>query len=292
MARADRRRYPDPAYTALRQKLSQFHGAPPEHVVVGAGASELVMRAVSVREGPVLVREPTFVEYRRAASTSGRELLAVRDDDAFLAALPDAATAFLCHPNNPDGRLHPRDFLAKVGAAAVEHGTAVILDLAYAPLCEAAGAIPPGVSQLWAPNKAMDCAGVRAGYLVASEAAFASRLEARAPSWILSAEGVELLTEFVEPSTRAWFEATRPEVFELRRALAALLRARGWEVREGEANFLVAAPPPPRTTTEVAPALRARGIRVRDAANMGLPGWLRLAARPRSELELLRSALD
>ena len=292
LARADRRRYPDPAYTALRQKLSQFHGAPPAHVVVGAGASELVMRAVSAREGAVLVREPTFVEYRRAASAFGRELLVARDDDEFLARLPDAATAFLCHPNNPDGRLQPRDFLAEVGGAAIEHGTAVILDLAYAPLCEAVGAIPSGVSQLWAPNKAMDCAGVRAGYLVASDPAFASRLEARAPSWILSAEGVELLTEFVEPPTWAWFEATRPVVVELRRELAALLRARGWEVREGEANFLVAAPPPPHAATGIALALRDRGIRVRDAANMGLPGWLRLAARPRSELELLRSALD
>jgi histidinol-phosphate aminotransferase len=271
--------------------LSSFHAIAPDRVAVGAGASELVMRAVSAREGPVLVRRPTFVEYGKAAAAFGRELLVARDDDEFLALLPRAATAFLCHPNNPDGRLHPADFLARVGAIASDLGIAAILDLAYAPLCDPIGALPEGLCQLWAPNKAMDCAGVRAGYLVASETTFASRLEALAPSWILSAEGVELLAEFIEPATRAWFDATRPLVQELRRELAALLRERNWDVREGEANFLVAAPPPPRSAADAAHVLRSRDIRVRDAANMGLPGWLRLAARPRAELDLLRSAL-
>lgn len=272
--------------------MSNFHATTPDRVVVGAGASELVLRAVSAADGPVLVRLPTFVEYAKAAAAFGRELLVARDDDEFQALLPRAATAFLCHPNNPDGRLHPADFLARVAAAASAHGTAAILDLAYAPLRASVGEIPAGLGQLWAPNKAMDCAGVRAGYLLAPDPAFAARLVERAPSWILSAEGVELLSEFAEAATWEWFRATLPEVVALRRDLAALLRARGWEVREGEANFLLAAPPPPRTAAETATALRARGVRVRDASNMGAPGWLRLAARPRAELEALRSALD
>jgi len=291
LARADRRRYPDPAYAALRRKLSDFHGATPERIAVGAGASELVMRAVSVVDGPVLVRLPTFVEYAKAAAALRRELLVSRDDDEFLDLLPRASVAFLCHPNNPDGRLYPAGFLESVGEVAAHSGARVILDLAYAPLCESMGPIPENLCHLWAPNKAMDCAGVRAGYLVASDNAFASRLESLAPSWILSSEGVELLMEFVEPSTWAWFEATRPAVWQLRRELAALLLERNWQVEEGEANFLVARPPTPHTAAEVASLLRSRGIRVRDCANMGLPGWLRLAARPRLEIEHLRSGL-
>ena len=167
-----------------------------------------------------------------------------------------------------------------------------MLDLAYAPMADGLDDPPDGLCQLWAPNKAMDCAGVRAGYLVAADDAFAERLERAAPSWILSAEGVELLTEFVKPATREWFAATRGPIRGLRRELAGLLRERGWDVREGEANFLVAAPPPPRAAADLALALRGEGVRVRDAANMGLPGWLRLAARPRGELDLLRAALD
>ena len=258
---------------------------------MGAGASELVLRAVAVSDGPVLVREPTFVEYRKAAHAWGRELLVARDDTSFLELLPRAGIAFLCHPNNPDGRRHPAEFLAQVSDRAAASRIPVVLDLAYAPMADGLSDPPAGLCQLWAPNKAMDCAGVRAGYLVADDAAFAARLEATAPSWILSAEGVELLTEFVEPATWEWFTATHGAIRALRSELAALLRERGWEVREGEANFLVAAPPPPQSPAAVAAALRERGIRVRDAANMGLPGWLRLAARPRKELDLLREAL-
>jgi len=51
-------------------------------------------------------------------------------------------------------------------------------------------------------------------------------------------------------------------------------------------------PPPPWNAAAIAGELRERGIRLRDAANMGLPGWLRLAARPDRELRLLETALD
>lgn len=292
LARADRRRYPDPDYRDLKERLAAHHGVAARRIVVGAGASELVVRLVSAAPGAVLVREPTFVEYRKAARAHDREVLRARSDEEFLALLPRASTAFLCHPNNPDGTLHPPLFLARATTLARESGCRLVLDLAYAPMAQAELDLPDGAQQLWAPNKPMDCAGVRAGYLVASDADFAAALDRRAASWILSAEGVELLREFVEPSTAAWLESTRPEIGRLLSELGTLLRRRGWQVRPGQANFLVATPPAPWNAATIAGELRERGIRLRDAANMGLPGWVRLAARPDRELRLLEAALD
>lgn len=292
LARADRRRYPDPTYRELKERLAAHHGVAPERIVVGAGASELVMRLVSAAPGAVLVRDPTFVEYRKAAGAFDRTVLRARSDEEFLALLPNASIAFLCHPNNPDGTLHSAPFLAHATAAARRSGCRLVLDLAYAPMVGTRMELPDGAQQLWAPNKPMDCAGVRAGYLVAGDAEFAAALDKRAPSWILSAEGVELLREFAEPSTTAWLEATRPEIERLLAELGTILRHRGWEVRPGQANFLVAMPPTPWNATTIAGELRERGIRVRDAANMGLPGWVRLAARPDRELRLLEAELD
>ncbi len=292
LARADRRRYPDPAYRELKERLAAHHGAAPERIVVGAGASELVARLVATVPGAVLVREPTFVEYRKAAWAFDRPVLRASSDEEFLASLARASIAFLCHPNNPDGTLHSPELLARAATLAGRSGCRLVLDLAYAPMVRAKPDLPDGAQQLWAPNKSMDCAGVRAGYLVASTADFAAALDKRAASWILSAEGVELLREFVEPSTTAWLESTHPEIERLLAELGTLLHRRGWLVRTGEANFLVATPPAPWSATAIANELRERGIRLRDAANMGLPGWLRLAARPDRELRLLETALD
>ncbi len=292
LARADRRRYPDPTYRELKERLGSHHGVAPRRIVVGAGASELVMRLVSAVPGAVLVRDPTFVEYRKAAGALDRTVLRAKSDEEFLALLPNASIAFLCHPNNPDGALHSASFLVRAAAIARKSGCRLVLDLAYAPMARSKLELPKEAEQLWAPNKPMDCAGVRAGYLVASDADFAVRLDNRAASWILSAEGVELLREFVEPATSAWLESTRPEIDRLLANLGNLLRTRGWQVKTGSANFLVAMPPPPWSAAGIASELRERGIRVRDAQNMGLAGWVRLAARPDRELRLLEQALD
>src|ERR1043166_7153644 len=41
---ADLSRYCDPHYKALKEQLGAFHAVDPERVVVGAGASELILR--------------------------------------------------------------------------------------------------------------------------------------------------------------------------------------------------------------------------------------------------------
>src|SRR5258707_13884989 len=101
---ADVTRYPDPRYTQLRATLAAHHRTVPERIVVGAGASELILRLISRIDGTVQQLVPTFSEYARGARLAGRKLISVRSPAAFLRAQAEhPGVGFICRPNNPTG---------------------------------------------------------------------------------------------------------------------------------------------------------------------------------------------
>src|SRR6218665_1566753 len=68
--------YPDPASTALRAALAEFHDVRPERIVVAASASEFIGRlTAAVRllssHASVFVPAPGYADYGRAADTWG-----------------------------------------------------------------------------------------------------------------------------------------------------------------------------------------------------------------------------
>jgi len=270
-------RYPDPDYAELRAHLGE-----PARVVVGAGASELIHRLVAAYGGPVTVFCPGFGEYAYAARVRGAEVIAVRDEEAFLRAMRRSALGFLASPNNPDGRVFSRGFLE----AAAGVGGLLVLDLAYAPLSEIAVFVPDGAVRLYSPNKAFALPGVRAGYAVFPEPALAKRVRALAPSWVLSSSGEAFLRLAIGQEARTWLSATRPRLFAWRRSLAAGLFRLGFEVIEGRANFLMA-----RLGEARMAALKEAGIWVRSLSDKGLSGWARLSAQGPKRRRMLWEAL-
>lgn len=283
--------YPDPAYTRLRERLAAAHGRHPDDVAVGAGASELIARIVAVTGGPVLTLTPTFGEYRHAAACAGEAVVETPDPEAFLAALPRAAVAFLCEPNSPDGTVHDAAFLHAVEAQAAAGGCVLALDLAYAPLSERPVTAPPTAWTVHSPNKAHGVTGVRAGYILAPGAG-AARLRRRAPSWILSSYGEALLGVAASDAGRRWVAGTRPTLWAWRDDLAAELRPRGMAVTVGAANFLLADTSAYGQASTVAAHLSRWGVRVRDATSFGLPDHVRLRAHAPDAVGALLDALD
>jgi histidinol-phosphate aminotransferase len=275
--------YPDPAYTDLRMALATWHGRHPEEVVVGAGACELIHRAVRTAGGPVVVWEPAFGEYRHAADVAGVPVRTARDLGTWLRLLPGAALAFLCLPNSPDGSVVDPTPLAD---AAADAGCHLVVDLAYHPLSQVRPDLPDHAWHLWAPNKAHGVTGVRAAYLVTDTAA-AARLR-RAPSWVLSVHGAAFLATLPSAVAQRWVADTRAILWQWRDELADRLRAAGVTVTVGPANFLLAHVGDAAGT---AARLRRAGIRVRDGTSFGLPDTLRLSAQPPAAQEALLAAL-
>jgi len=279
--------YPDPAYAETRFRLASFYQADAERVSVGAGAAELIFRTILSQPGAVLSFCPAFGEYHRCARALGRKTVSAASEEEFLARLPEHGTAFVCLPNNPDGRLPTTAFLAEAAQRARKRGTRLVLDLAYGPLCEALPKLPEDADWMFAPNKPFGVTGIRAGWMLCADATIASRLSELAPAWIVGSHGVALLDWSVSEAGKIWLSRSQKSLMSARRTFAKRLREAGLEVHETSSNWLLV-----RSPTEDTPLrLRAQGLRVRDTANMGLPGWLRISVQPKSAGDALLMAL-
>ncbi|MFR1785333.1 MAG: pyridoxal phosphate-dependent aminotransferase, partial [Ruthenibacterium lactatiformans] len=131
-------RYPDPLCRALRKKLSGTLGVPPQSILCGNGAADLIFRLV-LAEKPkrALVTAPTFAEYEQALVVAGctADRFFLREEEGFAVteALleriePGLDILFLCEPNNPTGRTTPRALLLRILERCAACGTRLVVD--------------------------------------------------------------------------------------------------------------------------------------------------------------------
>lgn len=284
---ADAAHYPDPTYARLRAALAVFHAVDPARVLLAASASEAIQRLTAwrARAGDRHFWTPphAYGDYAHAASAWGLE----RVHEPGLATL-----AWLCDPGSPLGQGETPD---AVRAVLDPTPRTVVLDRAYAPLrlkgdSALSAAQLDRVWQLWSPNKALGLTGVRAAYAVAprgSEAAVTA-LDAMAPSWPIGAHGEAMLLAWTQPAVQDWVAASRRTLGAWARDLRALLVQHGWTCAPSDTAYGCAKPPQALD----AAALRAQGIKLRDATSFGLPGWWRLSAQRPEALAALDMALD
>lgn len=288
---ADRRCYPDPAYTALRAQLAAFHGVAPERIVVAASASEFIHRisAFAARAGLRHAVLPThgYGDYARAAAVWGLAEWGAADGHA-----PPPALHWACEPGSPLGTADAA--LARWAGEGAAPGALRVLDCAYAPLrLEGTATVPPaGAWQMWTPNKALGLTGVRAAYAIAPDAAQAAAVQALAPSWPLGADGVALLSTWTGAEAQAWLARSLATLRTWKAAQLRLCAALDWAVVPGsQANYFTARLP--LAVADVAPALqalRAQGVKLRDCASFGLPGHVRLGVLGPGAQRALRAA--
>jgi len=283
---ADATRYPDAGYTALRAALADFYAVVPWRIVLAGSASECIFRltAWARQQGARTVSLPThaYGDYAHAAQAWG---LQVADEGA------QADLVWACEPSSPLGQAHSP-------ALASLRGT-VVLDSAYAPLRLSGQPtlIEGQRQQLWqlfSPNKALGLTGVRAAFAIAPLGAEAAvqQLEALAPSWVLGAHGVAMLTAWTQPDTQAWLQASLQTLATWKQRQTDLLHAAGWTLQASDTPFFCARPPAGVDAVALCATLRMQGIKLRDATSFGLPGWVRLGVLPPAAQDALRIALE
>ncbi|MBO9647448.1 MAG: aminotransferase class I/II-fold pyridoxal phosphate-dependent enzyme [Variovorax sp.] len=286
VAQADPVRYPDPLYTALRERLAAFHAVDAGRIVIAASASEFISRITMAvaRRGGRKVRVPphAYGDYVRAAAAWHLEPVHEGAD-----------LVWCCDPSSPLGQPQ-KDLGACIDGLG--DGASCVIDLAYEPL-RLEGALSLGaerldaVWQLWTPNKALGLTGVRAAYAIAprERQVMAAQLAALAPSWPIGAHGVALLDSWILPACRHWLAESRATLRAWKAAQRAVCESMGWECLPSVANYFCAKPDAPYSP-ERATRLRAQGIKLRDAASFGLPGHVRLGVLPPASQEALRRA--
>jgi histidinol-phosphate aminotransferase len=282
---ADATRYPDGSYTALRAALADFHAVAPWRIVLAGSASEFIFRltAWARRQGARTVSVPmhAYGDYAHAARAWGLHSAATGDP---------ADLVWACEPSSPLGQAHSPTL-------AGESGT-VVLDCAYAPLRLSGQPIVGDdhrqrLWQLFSPNKALGLTGVRAAFAIAPLGAEAAvqQIDSLAPSWVLGAHGVALLTVWTQADTQAWLQASLQTLAGWKQRQMVLLQSAGWTVQSSDASFFCARPPAGVDAVALCAALRAQGIKLRDATSFGLPGWVRLAVLPPVAQDVLAAAI-
>jgi histidinol-phosphate/aromatic aminotransferase/cobyric acid decarboxylase-like protein len=294
-------RYPDPTAAALRRALAGAHGIAPHRIVVGNGAADLLWTLAHLVARPgakVIVAEPTFAEFRSAAIAARAEVIESRgtaergfalDIDAIeaLAFSNGAAAIYLASPNTPVGTRVPVERVAAMAERLPQ--TTVILDQAFVSLSDHPADervdVPDNVVRVRSLTKDHAIAGLRLGYVLAS-AELAGHLEARRAPWmtnaVAQAAGLAAVRAnlFVEES-RALLRVDRDE-------LAAALIDLGRPPLRSTSFFLTFAVPDAATLRR---RLLSKGILVRDCASFGMPGFVRVGARPKADRERLVLAL-
>jgi histidinol-phosphate/aromatic aminotransferase/cobyric acid decarboxylase-like protein len=295
-------RYPDSSALLAREALSRSVLLPPSQIVLGNGAADLLWSLARNLLAPgdrALIVEPTFSEFGAAAAACGADVHAWRThlESGFsvdVAALGERAAAlgasviYLCSPNTPTGSVTPAAASAQLARA--HPGLTLILDQSFLSLSEsfddAKVNMPDNVAVVRSLTKDHGIPGVRVGYVMAS-VAVCRAIEARRPAWTTSA--------FAQAATLAACECadfvreSRERLLQDRQELAAALTALGIETVASRTNFMLArVPDVPKLRSRL---LAGHGILVRDCASFGLPGFMRLAAKPSAERSRLIQAL-
>ncbi|WGT66107.1 aminotransferase class I/II-fold pyridoxal phosphate-dependent enzyme [Variovorax paradoxus] len=284
---ADPAHYPDPAYTSLRRALAALHGVAAERVVIAASASEFIHRitAAWAQGGGLEVCLPvhSYGDYERAALAWGLQVLRTAEPRG------KPALRWCCEPSSPLGQA---DLVPHVDADG-----ACVLDMAYEPLrLEGRPSFDAAqrnrVWQLWTPNKAMGLTGIRAAYAVAPEndgaAALSQRIEQLSPSWPIGAHGVAMLETWSGDEAQAWLTQSLSTLRAWKAQQRALCESLGWQCLPSDANFFCARTDVPYP--KLAAELRIEGIKLRDCASFGLPGYVRLGVLPPQSQQALEEA--
>lgn len=304
-------RYPDPFCRKLTEAIGARDGLPPDWIVCGNGAADLIFRLVfALRPRKALVTAPTFSEYEQAMTAAGCTTAhhVLREEENFtltgriLEELhSDIDMLFLCTPNNPTGAPIDRELLTAIVSRCRETGTRLVLDECFLRLSDGGEANSragdlredPELVLLRAFTKCYAMPGLRLGYCVTGDGGLRERLWRCGQPWSVSAvaqaAGLAALEECPghPAQARAFLAKERP-------FLAEALKELGMKVYPSAANYLLFRR---AGCTDLKERLARRGVLIRWCANYpGLgPDYYRVAVRPHREnlvlIQTLREVL-
>ena len=183
MARAidSTNRYPEFLPERLRRLIAEHLDVAEEQIIVGAGATGVVMQVLQAVTHPgdrIVMASPTFDGYPIFAQMARLRPVTVplderghHDLDAMADAATDAQVVVVCRPHNPTGTVEPADDVERF-LRRVADSTVVLLDEAYIEFVSPRHRIDtdallrhfPNVVVVRTFSKAYGLAGMRTGY--------------------------------------------------------------------------------------------------------------------------------
>jgi histidinol-phosphate/aromatic aminotransferase/cobyric acid decarboxylase-like protein len=235
--------------------IARARGVPVESILPGGGSSDLIFRALRhwlTRESRVLLLDPTYGEYGHVLErvvgchVDRWPLARAQGYRLDVRQLPERVRGgyhlvVLVNPNSPTGEAVPREELeSALGAAPAS--TRVWVDETYVDYLgpdqsiERFAAHSENVVVCKSMSKVYALSGMRVAYLCAGGHQLEG-LRAITPPWVVGLPGQLAAVRALEDP--AYYAARWLETHGLRESLAAELRALGWDLLPGSANFLL-----------------------------------------------------
>jgi histidinol-phosphate aminotransferase len=245
-------RYPEFLPERLRSLIAGRVGVRDEQVVIGVGATGVILQVLLAVTSPgekMVMTSPTFDGYPIFAQMARLESVTLaldahghHDLEAMADAAADARVVVVCRPHNPTGTVE--------SAADIEHflqrvpsDTVVVLDEAYVEFLPPEFRIDaptlvaryPNVVVLRTFSKAYGLAGLRVGYLIGHEPVAQAVRKTMLPFTVNSlAQAAAVASLAAESELLERVEHVVKERDRVRRELLA----DGWTVPATEANFV------------------------------------------------------
>ena len=294
-------RYPDRASLELRSVIAERHGVSPDMVFVANGSNEVLQTILLTYGGHgrrVATFEPTYQMYAQIARVTGADVVVgerqadMTLDHAEIGRVMQThspAVTFLCNPNNPTGRVEPRENLEFL----LQHNTGIVVaDEAYAEFSDwsamemVAEDRPLAVTRTF--SKTLSLAALRVGYVVA-------------PTWMVSQLDIAVLPYHLDAFKQAATIAAlgfstemeqRVSIIKSERArIETALSTHDIEVWKSGANFVLFRPRSVSAST-VWTSLLNSGVLVRDCSSWArLDGCLRVTVGTADENTTFLTAL-
>lgn len=287
-------------------------GLDPEAVVVANGSTELItwIDLLLVRES-LATPIPTFGRWTDHPQELGRRLhcFPLRsqahfelDLDEFVAFVRQtgARTVAVCNPNNPTGALLTRtqavyllDALADLDLIVIDESFIDFADPEVIPTVSDEAVERENVIVLKSLGKNFGLHGIRAGYAVANPR-LAAVLRSNLPHWNVNGMA-EMLIGMLGDHWSMYEESRRRVIYDRMLLEDRLRLVPGLTVFPSHANFVYVELPAVADGVALRNLLlRGFGVLVRDCGNkLGSgPQFLRIAARPEAEINLLIRSLE
>ena len=133
--------YPDDSCAELKETVSKAFNIGEECITVGAGSSDIIRNVPNTFFSPgdtVVINRPSFAEYAQQCRIVGANILwnELRPEDDFRIDLDSlmynvgesSKALYICNPNNPTGRVEPRDKIVSIVRECEDRGVLVFLD--------------------------------------------------------------------------------------------------------------------------------------------------------------------
>ena len=296
--------YPDNRYLEYRAAAADFvgMGITYENIIPGNGSTEiirLVAECVIGEDDVVLIPRPTFSEYEMQCQVMGASIKYVDQEDIFDlddALLEEAKIIFVCNPNNPTGRMIPKERIEALAEKCVSHKTILFVDEAFIELADP----EQSVAYLVEDNdylfiqrsltKAFAIPGIRMGFGIASSK-FACVLNSARLSWNMGCIADTVATALLSMEggvNSKYLKNSRDFIEKEREFLMQKLSRRGFRPFESSVNYIyVDISELSLNSTELAQRMASHGVLIRDCSSFQDNGkdHIRIAIRTREENE-------